>query len=56
MDISKETNIEKLQSMAYIQYRALNVAQQNLQILENRIKDLEEAKFADETKEDEKSI
>lgn len=41
MDISKETNIEKLQSMAYIQYKALNVAQQNLQVLETRINELQ---------------
>jgi len=41
MDISKETNIEKLQSMAYTQYKAAAVAQQNLQILEARISELQ---------------
>lgn len=41
MDISKETNKDKLQALAYQQMKLLEQTQRNLQILEARIAELD---------------
>ena len=41
MDLSKETNVEKLKSLAYDQMVQLEQIQQNLRILNARISDLQ---------------
>ena len=46
MDITKETNIEKLKSLAYDQMVQLEQTQQNLRILNARIGELQNAEVA----------
>lgn len=40
MDISQNTNIEHLESLAYQQIKALNQAQANLNVIEDRLRQL----------------
>lgn len=42
MDISKETNIEKLKALAYEQVIAKSQAEQNLAMLQSRIAQLDQ--------------
>lgn len=53
MNISEETNLDKLQSLAYEQILISNNAQHNLQMLEARINELKQAKIEEEVLEDE---
>ena len=42
MDLTKETNVEKLKAMAFDAIQAMEVQQQNLRALQQRIAQLEE--------------
>lgn len=42
MDLSKITDIKELKSLAFDEVQKLNAAQQNLQLLQQRIAQLEE--------------
>ena len=42
MDLNKEQNVEKLKSMAFDAIQAMEVQQQNLRALQQRIAQLEE--------------
>ena len=42
MDLTKETNVDKLKSLAYDQVVQIETAQQNLRLLQQRIQELSE--------------
>jgi hypothetical protein len=42
MDLNKETNVEKLKAMAFDAIQAMEVQQQNLRALQQRIAQLQE--------------
>lgn len=42
MDLTKETNVEKLKSMAFDAIQAMEIQQQNLRALQQRIAQLEQ--------------
>lgn len=42
MDLQSETNVEKLQALAYQEIKKVNIAQTNIQLLEQRIAQLQE--------------
>lgn len=42
MNLQEETSIEKLEALAYKEVKKVNIAQQNIQMLEQRIAQLEE--------------
>lgn len=47
MDISKETNVEKLKAMAFDCIQRLEIEQQNLRALQIRMAELEKGKEKD---------
>ena len=44
MDLSQETNVEKLKALAFDELRVLEQAQHNLQLINKRISELEQEK------------